>query len=605
MLSPGLNSIIHLAGFGAGIALYGLLAVMTRSGSRDGERLSFATALLGLAWNAGALVVFGAEDLGTAVAPPLVSLIAYSALGFLPAVAVHAAVGYKSAGTHRFLAGAAYALAAAAAAWHTVAFVTALAVPARNAMLMLTVGNLALVAALAISVRAERGARGISSVALAVVAVLGHHASLPLALAILYQDYRFALADVFLKRALTILTVVVLAAVLLWGVGAPWILAAPAPDAGIRPTGLFLVLLLWVATALATPAIATWSSSIVDRLLLRRQAPRTMAEALALRVSTIERTDDVLDAGCRALAEALSAERVAWREVATWSEDRGLVLHDRGLAATVHVATTTGPDWAIDVRELAGGRRLLSGDGALLEAAAHVLGRRIDALRLARERLARDLREESLLRLSSEAELQALRAQLNPHFLFNSLTTLGYLMTSAPQRAQETLYSLTALLRAVLTRTAGEQTTLHEEMTLVREYLSIEQARFEERLTVALVMPEALANARVPSLVLQPLVENAIKHGISPIARGGHVEVRAERHGTQLVLAVRDTGRGAVSGDATAGFGVGLMNLQRRLERLYGSEASLALESMADRGTTVVVRLPFRAAGPEVVRAAS
>jgi len=622
MLAPNLNSIIHLAGFGAGIALYGLLAVMTRSGSRGGERLSFATALLGLAWNAGALVVFGTEDLGATAAPAGVSFIAYSALGFLPAVAVHAAVGYHGLGARRILVGAAYALAAVATLWQLSALVQQAEVPARSAMLMLTVGNLALVAALALGVRGDRGPRDVSSVALAVfavmalhlshhadvpeswvVAVLGHHASLPLALAILYQDYRFALADVFLKRALTILAVIILAAGLLWGVGLPWLSSASSQT--VNPAALFVVLLLWVATALATPWIAARSSDIVDRLLLRRQAPRAMAESLAVQVSTIETPDEVLDAGCRAVADALAARQVAWREITEWTERTAMVLHDRGQSATVHIPTTTGPDWAIDVRELAGGRRLLSGDGTMLEAAAIVLGRRIDALRLARERLSRDLREESLLRLSSEAELQALRAQLNPHFLFNALTTLGFLMTSAPARAQETLYSLTALLRAVLTRTAREQNTLHEEMALVRDYLSIEQARFEERLGVHLDMPEALANARVPSLLLQPLVENAIKHGISPLARGGRVEVTAQLDGAQLVLAVRDTGRGIAPRDAIAGFGVGLSNLERRLERLYGGEASLTLESAPDRGTTVMVRIPFRAAGPEVVRAAS
>src|SRR3977135_2277542 len=125
-----------------------------------------------------------------------------------------------------------------------------------------------------------------------------------------------------------------------------------------------------------------------------------------------------------------------------------------------------------------------------------------------------------------EAELRALRAQINPHFLFNALTTIGYLIQTAPPRALSTLMRLTALLRSVL-RSEGEFTTLGRELELVEAYLDIEHARFEQRLRVRIEVPQALRNIRVPPLLLQPIVENAVKHGIAPMRQGGDVTVTA------------------------------------------------------------------------------
>jgi two-component system LytT family sensor kinase len=147
------------------------------------------------------------------------------------------------------------------------------------------------------------------------------------------------------------------------------------------------------------------------------------------------------------------------------------------------------------VGALRGGRRLLSDDLALLEAAALAAARRIDALRVARERWDREVREREMRQLATEAELRALRAQLNPHFLFNALTTIGHLLQEAPDRALSTLLRLTGLLRAVLRPTVGELATLAEEMEIVEAYLAIEQARFEERLRVRVDVPELRARS--------------------------------------------------------------------------------------------------------------
>jgi len=609
-----LNTVTHLAGFGAGLALYGLLAVMTRRARRDGQELSFATAILGLGWNAGALVIFGMEDFAGRAAPLWVSVLAYSALGYLPAVAVAAAGTYRTPPVRRTLVTSAYLLATLAAVWHASAGASGLGVPLRAAMLTLTAGNLVLVAGLLATAPKSGGGRQLSTAALAVfavmalhlsqhqdghdswlLAVLGHHASLPLAFAILYQDYRFALADVFLKRALALLATASLAALLLSAIALP--LLDAAGDAEPAHTGaILLVLALWTATALAATTLLRALDRFVDHVLLRRREPVDVVEPLAARLREAETEEAALKIGAQVAGASLTAAVTTWHAATSVSPQAVARLKAQGTQTVVSVPTAEMPSYELEVARLAGGRRILSEDRALLEAIATLVGRRLDALRFAEERIARDLREESLLRLTSEAELQALRAQLHPHFLFNALTTLGHLVQTSPERAQATLYRLTSLLRAVLQRSISELTTLGDELALVQDYLAIERERFEERLDTACDVPTDLHDLRVPPMTLQTLVENAIKHGISPIARGGRVSIKAQMSAGELVLVVGDSGRGTATmmTEVPKGMGVGLTNLTRRLERLYGSAAQLQFTSAPDAGTTVTVRLPVR-----------
>jgi LytS/YehU family sensor histidine kinase len=178
------------------------------------------------------------------------------------------------------------------------------------------------------------------------------------------------------------------------------------------------------------------------------------------------------------------------------------------------------------------------------------------------------------------------------------LTTIGYLIQTAPPRALSTLMRLTALLRSVL-KTEGEFTTLGRELEVVEAYLDIERARFEDRLQVRIDVPRSLRAARLPPLLLQPLVENAVKHGVAPQRAGGRVTVSAsvgERAGDsyELSVVVEDTGAGATERALERGRerGVGLRNIERRLECQYGTRASLIIHSFPGRGTTAEIRLP-------------
>ena len=268
-------------------------------------------------------------------------------------------------------------------------------------------------------------------------------------------------------------------------------------------------------------------------------------------------------------------------------------------ATCVTIPTTDQPRFVFVIGQLSAGRRLLSDDLATLEAIALVVARRIDAIRITNERYTREIREQEIGKLASEAELRALRAQINPHFLFNALTTIGYLIQTAPPRALETLMRLTALLRGVL-RSEGEFTTLGRELEIVEAYLDIERARFEHRLRVTVDVPVRLRNIRIPPLVLQPLVENAVKHGIGHKQSGGEVVIRAQIDRTgddqrRLALTVEDTGAGATPQALERGraSGVGLRNVERRLACQYGAAASLSIRTVADEGTVVEVRVPL------------
>jgi LytS/YehU family sensor histidine kinase len=281
------------------------------------------------------------------------------------------------------------------------------------------------------------------------------------------------------------------------------------------------------------------------------------------------------------------------------------------LAAVVAVPTVDAPRYVWCVGGLTGGRRLLSDDVALAESVAFLAARRLDALRVADERFAAARRERQVTQLATEAELRALRAQLNPHFLFNALNTIGYLIQVAPARAQSTLMRLTSLLRGVLRRSTAAFSRLGDEIALVHAYLEIEEARFEERLRVRVAVDPALEDVLIPSLLLQPLVENAVKHGIAPLAAGGTVEVTAgvgaagaDGH-ARLTLTVRDSGVGHAPRPPfdAPGEGLGLANVAQRLRAHFGAEASLVVDGTPGAGTTATITLPVRLPRPAAAAA--
>jgi two-component system, LytTR family, sensor kinase len=212
-----------------------------------------------------------------------------------------------------------------------------------------------------------------------------------------------------------------------------------------------------------------------------------------------------------------------------------------------------------------------------------------------RERQAAELALQAadLERRFVETRLQSLRAQLHPHFLFNALNTISaFTETNAPM-ARRLMGQLGDLLRASLTHAARPTVTLGEELTFLDDYLAIESARFEGRIKVSVRADDDVLGAKVPSFLLQPLVENAIKHGVVPKVSGGEVEVTAIRDASRLRLRVRDNGVGlARAWDFERDAGVGLRNVAARLEHLYGRGAGLRVTPQS-AGVDVEIDLPL------------
>jgi sensor histidine kinase YesM len=196
----------------------------------------------------------------------------------------------------------------------------------------------------------------------------------------------------------------------------------------------------------------------------------------------------------------------------------------------------------------------------------------------------------------ARANLETLRMQLNPHFLFNTLNAISVLaLKGERQNVVRMLTLLSDLLRVTLDQ-KEQVVTLREDRELLDRYLQIEQVRFRDRLTVERDIAPDVLDAEVPSLLLQPVVENAIRHGISRMPGAGHIRIEAHRAGDALELRVLDTGPGFMAHASSNGTGVGLANTRARLEQLYGSDHALTLGNRGDGGAVVIVRVPLRLA---------
>ena len=230
---------------------------------------------------------------------------------------------------------------------------------------------------------------------------------------------------------------------------------------------------------------------------------------------------------------------------------------------------------------------------AFLDSVRLQLEHRLDAMHFEAEQRALLLREERLKRLLTEAELKALRTQVDPHFLFNTLNTIADLIGTNPLQAERMTERLAECFRYALSKHSRDLSTLDEELDFARQYLEIEQARFGDRLRVQLSRGDAIGSEAVPSLLLQPLLENAIRHGLAPVREGGCVSVQAHREGERLHLCVEDDGVG-LRADMRAG--VGLQNVQERLRTMYAQAAEFLIGARPDgRGTRITMVIPLHA----------
>ena len=610
-------SLINLLGFAVGLALYLMLFLMVFRHRQTNSRIDLLlllTAILGILWNAGELFQIVWKDFFQISFSPLMVAISYSALGFLPSVVVHSSE--KGNTKKNYLTLSAYLLSVLAAILHIRSAVIFNVVPSNLALNILTLGSFALIAGLLLfnfKQRIENKTVLITALLIFafsalhlsseteenfwLIELVAHQSSLPLVLVILFQDYRFAFADLFLKRALSFLFLSLTAFTLYVFAASPlMMLHISHQENDALETGILL--LFWIMTALLYPLLHKFSGWLVDKIILKRINYEELQKEIAGKIENYEKSEFILDEIKENLKRVLTAKKAEWSEIHESRTMMNLPAVEYSTDnAELFVPTNESPFYKIYLKDFSGGRKLLSEEIAMLEAVSLLVARKIDSLRVTDERFEQEMREQTFTKLATEAQLMALRSQINPHFLFNALTTIGYLINTAPETAFQTLMKLTQLLRKVL-KSNGEFCTLGDEISLIENYLDIEKARFEERLQIEIDIPESLRSLRIPSLIMQPLVENAVKHGISENKNGGLVKISANLENTAnevfLNLRIYDSGAGHKLFNIADTDGIGLQNIRQRLETYYGQKSTLKIESEPNQGTTARLRFPVK-----------
>ena len=431
--------------------------------------------------------------------------------------------------------------------------------------------------------------------------------SIPLALATFAFMAQFRFADLFVKRSLIIIAAIITALVYGLLVVAPLTEMARARSPHKTAAPLVVLTLLWCALLLIFPRLVKTIDRLADRWLFRRPDYRQIARVFSERTVILEQESELFALAESTVVDALGADRASVVACEAGAREAGDTSGARASEGEISVPVMVGgqPKYLIVIAPGSSRRKLLSDEMLFLSTIADHIGRRVEAIEFERERRERGLREARLQHSLTEAELRALRAQVNPHFLFNTLNTIVDLISSEPERAEAMTERLAEVFRYVLARTDRNLITISEEFDFLRTYLEIEQARFGDRLRVVLEVDPAVSGYVIPSLILQPLVENAVKHGLAPKLEGGTIRVRASRDAGFLQLTVEDDGagwRGERYDDLKAVFelpdrkpgpgGVGLRNVVERLRTTYGDRARFDASTRAGHGTTVIVSIP-------------
>ncbi|MCX7605335.1 MAG: histidine kinase [Bryobacteraceae bacterium] len=550
-MSPAAQPLLaNWIGYTAGAVVFGIFLVLLAKdlasrGLRAGWR-TLAAGSMAFLWNAGALANLFVDSF-------LLRLASTAALSLLPALLLDLLVE----GGPRRLVLAGYAVSLASIALHALEPL-ATGFPLHHRTLQLTAAGFApLTLAALVHLRRRRTPTRRAAAAMALllfalsfthlhrqdaphawlVELLVHHAGVPLSLWVLMQDYRFLLLDAFVRFLVNIL----LAAAFAWA-GA--VLAARAGWFDYRTLAPAQVVMAGAGVTLALVAFSALRHG-VQRLLTRLVFRRGDAEALLehIRRMPVRGEQEFLASARAAVAAFFEAEPV-----------------------DVHSGT---PPLPFGLGRRAGGRPYLSEDLALLARAESLVNEKLE-----------HWREQHLRELLSQAELRALQARIHPHFLFNALNALyGTIPRTAPAARRAVLH-LAEIFRYLLKGGEG-LIPLERELEIVRAYLEIEALRLGDRLSWRIDVPPEALHAMIPTLSLQPLVENAVRHGVAPSGQPGEVCVAARIEEDACRIEVSDTGAGLAAGGNPEG--IGLENVRRRLTLHFGGAAHLELKREAGR----------------------
>ncbi len=380
--------------------------------------------------------------------------------------------------------------------------------------------------------------------------------SVPFTIAIAYHMYQLPFMDAFVREVLSGL--ILLSAVVI-------VLAAAAPL--LLPDLLVLLTMVCaVALAYAREPVTRW---VEHRFMGYQGSIEEQEERVGMAIRGFTRTDGLASSVSEIVRKELDAD---WVRIET-APVSGAACHFEipGLSA---MYLSLGPR--------AGGRRYMS---------RHLRVSRTTALQLATH--LQQLSHHELRETTARAQMKALQAQINPHFLFNTLNVLASLIHTSPAKAERVTEELAEIFRYALESTRKEWVKLEDELHFLESYLEIEKARFEERLAFRFDVDPKAGPLLVPAMILQPLVENAVIHGISPKVEGGEVRIIARIEGERLIVTVEDTGAGRGNRGRRHGTGIGLSNVTERLKHLCGDETVLQIEDLVPSGTRVSLALPL------------
>ena len=595
------NTLGHCAGTLI-FATFLMLLLRDRAGSRLGDsRRTIAAATVALLWNVLSLLVIAYSDRPEGP-PESLTRLSTSALSVLPAILLHLSLGPS----FRWIRLAGYGVSALAVGYH--ASEVLLNAPENHLLALRLVtlgfGALTLIAAAALVRSGETRrltSRLVGTMALFLFSIsfvhfgfphthswpmemVAHHAGIPLALFVLLQDYRFLLLDAFVRflsnmtlaglAVIGLVTLVDLNRLLAWSATSP-----------------FRQGMLICAAAALLPAftlLRAACSDLLTRLVFRRRSVDQVLVSLRESGAQLDRAVSVIGAFFDAEAKSSSDPRAgivrptAVPDMSPADRER---LEAAGIEAVIPIHQPGAGVRYILLGRRQGGRRYLSED--------------FEAMSRMQKEIADQLErhhEAELRRLVSQAEIRALQAQIHPHFLFNAFNTLYGIIPREARGARQTVLNLADILRYFL-KSERTYIPLREELDIIRAYLEIEALRLGDKLQTRIEVPPDALDVMIPVLTIEPLVENAVKHGVANQPEGGLVLLEVERREDRLQITVTDTGPGFTE-RTSSGTGVGLENVTRRLQLCYGAGAGLRMERVGPE-TRVAFAVPV--AKPEAV----
>jgi two-component system, LytTR family, sensor kinase len=578
--------LVNTIGHSAGALIFGIflyLFLKDRASSRflRGSWLSFAAAALAFLWDLSSLAAMlaatrnsGHEDLYIAFA--------FAMLSLLPAVLLHLSLGSNL----RSIVAAGYVLSIAAAAmhvWHG----------RQYALIVIPLG-FGLLTAIAVAILALRNApraRGETSRILGAMCLflfaisfahfrsespnggwsselIIHHAGIPLALFVLLQDYRFVMLDAFVRfLANVFLAAAVTYLVIRTGLKLLLVETHSVPNPLYEALWLTSLCLVLIVFALLRGRLQQW----LTRAVFRRPSIERALQNIRTRPAPGESEPQYLSWAASEMAAFVNTDRfeLATADRLEWAE------------AVIPLRFSQGDQLNVILGRRRGGRRYLSEDLSCLARLAAAVTEQVERLRAL-----------EMQRLVSQAELRALQSQINPHFLFNALNTLYGTIPRELTGPRRTVLNLADIFRYFL---QPDKTfiPLEEELKIIHAYLDIERLRLGPRLITSIEVDDEALQVPIPILSIQPLVENAIKHGVSAKSDPGTLSLRIRRDSDAIHITVADTGPG-MNNSSAAGSGskLGLVNVSRRLELCYGSDHALNITS-TPTGTTVAFAIPL------------